>query len=221
MFGRNSILNLGFEVAAKTGTTNDFRDNWTMGYTPDLAVGVWVGNADYTPMQNTTGLSGAAPIWSEFMQYAIDKLTEGNPTPFSRPDGIIEKVICEISGTEPSEWCPSQRTEIFAFDQPPLKKEEDLWKEVNVDTWTELESSSYCSEFVEERFVLNVEDKWAKRWIEDTEEGREWAEALDLKMIFHFPLNENAIRMILDQQSYLLVFKMERQFVKILLISMQ
>ncbi len=70
MFGANSVLNLGFPVAAKTGTTNDFRDNWTVGYTPDLAVGVWVGNADYTQMQNTTGLTGAAPIWSEFMKYA-------------------------------------------------------------------------------------------------------------------------------------------------------
>src|SRR6185436_18238656 len=50
MFGRNSMLNLPFQVAAKTGTTNDFRDNWTLGYTPDLATGVWVGNADYTPM---------------------------------------------------------------------------------------------------------------------------------------------------------------------------
>src|SRR5690606_31013853 len=61
MFGYNSILNLPFPAAAKTGTTNDFRDNWTMGYTPDLVVGVWVGNADYTPMINTTGVEGAAP----------------------------------------------------------------------------------------------------------------------------------------------------------------
>ena len=67
MFGANSVLNLPFPAAAKTGTTNDFRDNWTLGYTPDLAVGVWVGNADYTPMQNTTGLTGAAPIWADFM----------------------------------------------------------------------------------------------------------------------------------------------------------
>ena len=67
MFGSNSVLNLPFPVAAKTGTTNDFRDNWTLGYTPDLVTGVWVGNADYTPMVNTTGVSGAAPIWSQFM----------------------------------------------------------------------------------------------------------------------------------------------------------
>ncbi len=67
-FGPNSVLNLPFQVAAKTGTTNDFRDNWTMGFTPDLSVGVWVGNPDYTEMKNTSGLTGAAPIWAEFMQ---------------------------------------------------------------------------------------------------------------------------------------------------------
>ena len=79
MFGANSVLNLPFQAAAKTGTTNDFRDNWTLGYTPDLAVGVWVGNADYTPMINTTGLSGAAPIWSAFMKYAVPLITNNNP----------------------------------------------------------------------------------------------------------------------------------------------
>jgi membrane peptidoglycan carboxypeptidase len=82
MFGRNSLLNLPFQVAAKTGTTNDFRDNWTMGYTPDLVTGVWVGNADYTPMVNTTGLSGAAPIWSAFMQYAVLHVTNNALTLF-------------------------------------------------------------------------------------------------------------------------------------------
>ena len=116
------MLNLPFPAAAKTGTTNDFRDNWTMGYTPDLAVGVWVGNADYTPMEGTTGLTGAAPIWAEFMQAAEQDLTGGNPPPFSRPASIVERVICAISGTEPSEWCPSQRTEIFAADQPPPRQ---------------------------------------------------------------------------------------------------
>ncbi|KUK90542.1 MAG: penicillin-binding protein, partial [Marinimicrobia bacterium 46_43] len=57
MFGTNPVINLDFQAAVKTGTTNDFRDNWTVGYTPDLVVGTWVGNTDYTPMVNTTGLT--------------------------------------------------------------------------------------------------------------------------------------------------------------------
>jgi penicillin-binding protein 1C len=175
MFGPNSVLNLPFTAAAKTGTTNDFRDNWTIGYTPDLAVGVWVGNADYTPMVNTTGLTGAAPIWSQYMQQAVPLLTGGRPSGFTRPNGVVDRVICTISGTEPSEWCPSQRSEIFAFDQGPQPKEEDLWQRINVDTWTDLRASAYCADFTDETFGLNVTDETARRWIIETEAGRAWA----------------------------------------------
>jgi len=175
MFGTNSPLNLPFPVAAKTGTTNDFRDNWTLGYTPDLAVGVWVGNADYTPMENTTGLSGAAPIWSNFMQTAIQQLTGNNPTPFFKPGGIVEKVICAVSGTEPSQWCSEQKSEYFAIDQPPLPPGKDLWRKAALDTWTGLEASSACPDFTDQQMVMNVMDPWARKWLE-TGDGRSWLE---------------------------------------------
>jgi membrane peptidoglycan carboxypeptidase len=71
-FGANSDLVIaGHRVAAKTGTTNDFRDNLTVGYTPKLAVAVWVGNADHSAMQNVTGIVGAAPIFHGFMSEAL------------------------------------------------------------------------------------------------------------------------------------------------------
>ena len=119
-FGPNSVVNLPFQAAAKTGTTNDFRDNWTMGYIPELAVGVWVGNADYTPMQNIDGLTGAAPIWAEFMKESANRVTGGNPSPFTRPGGIVERIICAVSGTEPSNKCPIQRSELFAADRTSI-----------------------------------------------------------------------------------------------------
>ncbi len=71
MFGVNSPLKLSRPAAAKTGTTTDFRDNWTVGFTRYLATGVWAGNADGHPMKNTTGLTGAAPIWHDFMEAVI------------------------------------------------------------------------------------------------------------------------------------------------------
>lgn len=185
-FGANSVLNLPFPVAAKTGTTNDFRDNWTMGYTPDLAVGVWVGNADYTPMQNTTGLTGAAPIWSDFMKVAIQQITGGNPTPFVKPAGVVERVICDVSGTEPSEWCPSQRSEYFASNQPPLPKEDDLWKKVQLDTWTGLKASSACSDFIQEELAINVIDPFAIKWIQEDEAGQNWAQEMGFQSPFFF-----------------------------------
>ena len=178
MFGPNSALDLPFPAAAKTGTTNDFRDNWTMGYTPDLAVGVWVGNADFTPMQNVSGMTGAAPIWNEFMQLAVQQLTGGNPTPFIRPAGIVERIICTISGAEPSKYCPSQRSEFFAADQPPLPKSEDLWKKVIVDTWTGLEASPACGDFTSEKLTLNVTDPWAIQWVKKETAGQDWVKEM-------------------------------------------
>jgi membrane peptidoglycan carboxypeptidase len=85
-FGSNSDLVIpGHQVAAKTGTTNDFRDNLTVGFTPNLAVAVWVGNADHTPMRNVSGIVGAAPIFHGFMTEALN----GQPDSwYVAPDGL-------------------------------------------------------------------------------------------------------------------------------------
>jgi hypothetical protein len=173
MFGPNSPLNLSFPVAAKTGTTNDIRDNWTLGYTPDLVTGVWIGNADYTPMVNSSGLTGAAPIWSQFMEFAVPYVTNGVPTPFNRPAGIVDKVVCRLSGTEPSNQCDSQYTDVFAFDQLPLPQSKDLLRRAKIDLWTGYEASDACKGPSKDEKVLNVQDKWARDWL-DTGEGRNW-----------------------------------------------
>ena len=188
MFGTNPVINLAFPAAVKTGTTNDFRDNWTIGYTPDLVVGAWVGNTDYTPMQNTSGLTGAGPIWADFMTFAINHLKGGSPSPFVRPPGVVDRVICAISGTEPSEWCPQQQSEIFAADQPPAPKSEDLWKRITVDTWTGLEASEACDEFSDQKFAANVADPWAVRWLRENPQGLAWAEQMGFsKPLFFVP----------------------------------
>lgn len=86
MFGARSHLQLGERpVAAKTGTAQEFRDGWTLGYTPDLAAGVWVGNNDNTPMKREPGVYTAAPIWNAFMRQVL----EGTPiTPFTKPEPV-------------------------------------------------------------------------------------------------------------------------------------
>ena len=68
MFGAASPLKLSRPAAAKTGTTDDFRDNWTVGYLRPLVVGVWAGNTDGHPMKKVSGIAGAAPIWHDFME---------------------------------------------------------------------------------------------------------------------------------------------------------
>lgn len=176
MFGYNSILNLPFPAAVKTGTTNDFRDNWTVGYTPDLVVGVWVGNADYTPMINTTGVDGAAPIWSEILQAGVNRYSDGVSGPFPRPSDVVDYTICAISGTQPSEYCPSHRSEVFASDQPPLPKDQDLWLRIPIDSWTNLQASASCSEFNKEAMTINVEDEDAIKWL-NSDAGKTWADS--------------------------------------------
>jgi penicillin-binding protein 1C len=187
MYGPNSIINLPFQAAVKTGTSNDSRDNWTLGFTPDLAVGVWVGNADDTPMENTTGVTGAGPIWAGFMTSAIKSLTGGNPTPFMRPGSIELQTICALSGSQPSAWCPSQREEYFASGQPPLNLNSDFWRQVPVDTWTNLGSSPQCADFTSERMTINVYDASARKWIREDPKGQQWARDMGFKDIFFIP----------------------------------
>lgn len=87
-FGMNSILNIpGKNIAVKTGTTNNLRDNWTFGYTSDLLVATWVGNNDNTPMSSVaSGITGASPIWAHTMQ----KILGGSQSPFTRPKDIVQ-----------------------------------------------------------------------------------------------------------------------------------
>ncbi|MCS7060172.1 MAG: PBP1A family penicillin-binding protein [Anaerolineae bacterium] len=128
-FGRNSVLRLSRPAAVKTGTTNDFRDNLTVGYTPDLVVGVWVGNSDNSPMKGVSGVTGAAPIWRDVMERTL----EGQPPKdFVRPAGIIEAEICLDGGHQPSPSCPPdrRRIEVFKADQGPLPPDEALERQV-------------------------------------------------------------------------------------------
>ncbi len=98
-FGANNPLHLSRPAAAKTGTTQDWRDNWTVGYTPDLVVGVWAGNADNEPMRHVSGVTGAAPIWRDIME----ELHKGRPVQdFVRPDGLVERTVCADNGFLPA-----------------------------------------------------------------------------------------------------------------------
>lgn len=96
-FGTDSPLNLGRTAAAKTGTTNAFTDNWTVGYTPQILTGVWVGNADSSAMVGTTGITGAAPIWHDYMLQAFNILNLP-PVDFPQPDGVYLGSECRLPG---------------------------------------------------------------------------------------------------------------------------
>jgi len=83
-FGMNSPLTLPFPAAVKTGTSQDMRDNWCIGWTPQFTVGVWVGNFNGEPMWNVSGMSGAAPIWRSLM-LALHPNSKGQLTTYEPP----------------------------------------------------------------------------------------------------------------------------------------
>jgi 1A family penicillin-binding protein len=103
-------------VAAKTGTTDDWRDGWTVGYTPQLATGVWVGNTDNREMNHLSGVRSAAPIWQRFMQSAHKSLPARS---FSPPTGVVEREICSDTGLLAHPECEQRRMEFFKSDQLP------------------------------------------------------------------------------------------------------
>ncbi|HEY0734797.1 MAG TPA: penicillin-binding transpeptidase domain-containing protein, partial [Herpetosiphonaceae bacterium] len=120
-FGEVSALDVDRPAAAKTGTTSDWRDNWTIGYTPDRAVGVWVGNADGQPMEDISGVTGAGPVWHEVMLAAHRGLPA---SAFKQPEDIVEVQICAEGGKLPSPTCPGAKLERFIAGTEPTEPDD-------------------------------------------------------------------------------------------------
>jgi len=126
-FGLNSVLDIPEQkVAVKTGTSNNLRDNWTIGYTPSRLVAVWVGNNDNSPMsQVASGITGASPIWRRIMEELLEKQPKEN---FLLPTDIVEAVVCSATGTLSCSQCPNPRREYFLKGTVPTKNCEGMFK---------------------------------------------------------------------------------------------
>jgi membrane peptidoglycan carboxypeptidase len=116
MFGANSPLNLaGRPAAVKSGSSDETRDLWAIGYTPQLVTGVWVGNANNKPMTGATSAYVAAPIWNAFMAEAL----KGKPVmQFAVPAGIEFANVCQTTGQAPTGGCPTVK-EVFLSGRLP------------------------------------------------------------------------------------------------------
>lgn len=115
-FGPYTPLDLSRPSAAKTGTTDDNRDGWTIGFTPQLVTGVWVGNSDGTPTANLTGMRGATPIWQAFMEAVLEDTLVVD---FSRPRGLVEVEVCTQTGLLPTPYCGPTHKEVFLKENVP------------------------------------------------------------------------------------------------------
>jgi len=120
-FGPNSQLVIpGHEVAVKTGTTTNMRDNWTIGYTPSFLAATWVGNNDNSPMSYVaSGVTGASPIWNKIMTLLLKDLP--NET-FNQPKEIVTVKICQLTGSLNCDGCPNPKEEYFIDGTQPKTK---------------------------------------------------------------------------------------------------
>ena len=123
VFGVGGSLDFPFKVAAKTGTSQAYRDNWTVGFTREVTVGVWVGNFDRTELRNSSGVTGAAPIFHDVMMSAQRAATGRLPGPddpplAAPPEELVPRAICALSGREATELCPAVETEWLPADRP-------------------------------------------------------------------------------------------------------
>jgi penicillin-binding protein 1C len=122
-FGTGGSLDFPFPVAVKTGTSQAYRDNWTVGYTRDVTVGVWVGNFDRRELQGSSGITGAAPIFNAVMLAAVKRvrgsLPIGDTTPIVEPpDDLARIAVCTLSGARPSPSCPTVENEWLPKNEP-------------------------------------------------------------------------------------------------------
>src|SRR5918911_2789167 len=111
--GRNAPL---WPAASKTGTTDNYRDTWTDGYTPGLAIVVWVGNADGHPMHQTLSTLTAAKVWPASMKMSFDYF-QMHPEDFVRPDGLVERQVCGDTRLRPG--APLCWQDVFMAEHAP------------------------------------------------------------------------------------------------------
>jgi penicillin-binding protein 1C len=120
-FGLNSYLSFDFPVACKTGTSSNYRDNWTIGFTPEWTVGVWVGNPDNSAMRGITGVTGAAPIFHEIIMKLHDRY---GTSWYQALPGVEHCYIDPLTGHRVSADQPRAVEEIYACAPEPARTED-------------------------------------------------------------------------------------------------
>ncbi len=163
-FGNPNPLEIDRPAAVKTGTTNDFRDNWTIGYTPQYVTAVWVGNTDNSEMKNVSGRDGAAPIWHDVMLYVHRDLAVEQ---FARPEGLVTQSVCAISGLLPTKYCPTV-TELFIPGTEP-KAYDTIHQAFLIDRETGKLATVFTPPDRVEEKVFEIYPPEAADWVRESE----------------------------------------------------
>jgi membrane carboxypeptidase/penicillin-binding protein len=160
-FGESSLLQVfGHSgISVKTGTTDDKRDNWTIGYTPSVLTAVWVGNNDNSPMNPllSSGVTGAAPIWNKIMTFALKGKKDEWPL---MPSNIVGMQICALSGNLPGDSGCQTRFEYFIKGSEP-KELEGGRKKILIDKTTQKPARPGQAENIEEQDRIILKDPYS------------------------------------------------------------
>ncbi len=164
-FGAQSALILPDRpVAAKTGTTNDFTDAWTVGFTPNYAVAVWMGDTKGEQNMNIDAVRVAAPVWQKIMLH----LHDGVPVEtFQRPPGIVTAIVDRTSGKQPTEYSAARMEEIFIEGTVPTEKD-DIHRPFRVCMDSGKLAMPYCPADRVEAKTFEVYPSEAADWVRAT-----------------------------------------------------
>jgi hypothetical protein len=163
-FGQSNPLEIGRPAGAVSGSSTDDRDFWTIGFTPDRVVGVWVGPDEGDNPNAVTPLNGAAPIWHAAMKYAVKDLPGRS---WESPLGVSEIEVCDPSGLLPTDYCPAIVREVYIAGTEPTTLD-NLYRPYRINRETNKLATLYTPvELVDERVYL-LPPPEAQAWAEES-----------------------------------------------------
>ncbi len=162
-FGCPNVMELPANrpAAVKTGVTNDFRDAWIIGYTPEFTTGVWIGNSDNQAMAGVTGVDGAAPIWQAVMAWALQ---DEPVSSWAQPPGLVETAVCDTSGLLATDICPTVAELFIQGTQPTVY--DTIYQEFAVNRETGRLATVYTPSDLIENRIYKVYPEAAAAWAE-------------------------------------------------------
>ena len=160
-FGRGGALETDFPSAVKTGTSQSYRDNWTIGYTSRVTVGVWVGNFDRTPLRSSSGVTGAAPIFNAIISAAEEAYPSSGRVTMASSSGLRKGAVCTLSGEAAASGCPARSDEwLHATSASTLCSWHDAGGGVRYppayDGWSRARPRAAAGNGVEQRGGMNI-----------------------------------------------------------------
>ena len=164
-FSPESAIQMGPNVAVKTGTTTDYRDAWTIGYTSRLVVGVWVGNSSNVEMENMPGSRGAGPIWRGVMEWLVQRVPASK---FVQPDGLVRVEVDATSGLLPTKYSPRTVRELFIEGNAPTRSD-DVHLPFKVCQVSGKRATAFCPPETTIEQVFDIYPADASDWVRETQ----------------------------------------------------